>query len=938
MIFSNFFRIFFLTLTFSFSFSIFAQLTPNSRKVLISNFQSMDGKQNSATEKIIQEKMQKKLAESGYEVSQSTGNTIASRLNFAKENNVKFLLEGYYEKKSPESNLNLFVQVYDPNTGKIIDAYSVTDDIYESEGLKLDPKEILEPDESRAEKLSNKISLILRSNPNKKENRSNIESYILPRLVDKTKTYLPSNENSDAKAALEVFDILQSQITVSSTKVAKKTNEAPNIVSVIQNKELQDYGRISINDVLYHLPGFAPSQINDRRTVTSRGMYEGWNNNHLLVLKDGVQFNDAFYGSAYTWEITPLNFVKSMEVIRGPGSALYGSNATNGVVSLNTYSGSDLKGEIRTRVRAGDQGTRITDIMTGNTGKYFSYLVSYNSFQTSGNNYRNFDGSGRTDAFGFLEKFSHKDSRNSYYTFLKLEGEKELKGLSIQYHRQAWNYQTFNGWLQNVPDFNDKLSESRDSYVVKYTKPIGDKLSQEYVFKYADNNWDYNTRFFPNTKDYPVGVWENLKTKLDTFFARAQLTYLLSNGGTIVGGVEGNRTVYNGDIEHNSNYDVNLKGNGTYFPNNAFLPLNPFMDWIYKKPINKFATFAQVSSGRILDKKIEVTIGIRYDETSIRFRGIDIPYGDVLGYPSLNYTDRNSEFSYNYTVPTRYLGAPFVTNEKKTYRKTSPRLGLVFFATSQLTFKAMTGVAFREPAPGELFGVNTLVGGSNNPRKISPEVITTNELAMDYFMNRYLNLRVNLFQTRFQNVIDYNGTSNAVSNVYTLGTRGVETELLVLYKNITGFVNFSRFFRYADNNLDAAISKHPKEVTIAPSTVANFGMTVNYLQFLFSTSVHYQGSVARKTSDLGKIEPITGYLLNNDYSNPYSYPQYRPRVLPAWWNINIRMMYKITEDLQLGFNILNLLNNQQTLIQRSNYPFDYIREERRYLLEFIGNF
>jgi outer membrane receptor protein involved in Fe transport len=187
-------------------------------------------------------------------------------------------------------------------------------------------------------------------------------------------------------------------------------------------------------------------------------------------------------------------------------------------------------------------------------------------------------------------------------------------------------------------------------------------------------------------------------------------------------------------------------------------------------------------------------------------------------------------------------------------------------------------------------------------------------------------------------VIDYNGTSNAVSNVYTLGTRGVETELLIVYKNITGFVNYSRFFRYVDNNLDASVSKHPKEVTIAPASVGNLGSTINFENFMISTSIHYQGAVARRTSDLGPIEPITGYLTSNDYSNPYSYPNYRPKVLPAWWNINFRAMYKLSEDLQIGFNVMNLLNNQQSLVQRANYPFDYIREERRFLLEFIGNF
>ena len=63
----------------------------------------------------------------------------------------------------------------------------------------------------------------------------------------------------------------------------------------------------------------------------------------------------------------------------------------------------------------------------------------------------------------------------------------------------------------------------------------------------------------------------------------------------------------------------------------------------------------------------------------------------------------------------------------------------------------MIGRAFREPSPGELFGVNTYVGGSNNPRVLSPEIIKTAEVAVDWTINSNFNLRVNGFNTRFEN-------------------------------------------------------------------------------------------------------------------------------------------------------------------------------------------
>lgn len=453
---------------------------------------------------------------------------------------------------------------------------------------------------------------------------------------------------------------------------------------------------------------------------------------------------------------------------------------------------------------------------------------------------------------------------------------------------------------------------------------------------YSPSGWDYNIRTQPNMTDYPTGIWENLKTNVDKLFARVQLTYLFGNGGSLVGGVEGTRISYKGDKEHNSNYDMNLLGEDAYFPNGLFFPLQPYMDWITNKPILKVAPFIQATSGRILNKKIELTLGVRYDESINRFRGIDIPYKDILGVPKFDYYDPYSDEVYSFAVPTKFLGPPYVTNEKKVYRKTSPRAGLVFFATDKLTLKAMSGVAFREPAVGELYGINTYVGGSNNPRRLVPEVIRTSEIAIDYFFNRFVNFRLNGFSTKFDNVIDYNNLDNTISNLYTLGTRGVESEILFTYKNISSYINFSRFYRFDEYSIDPNVSAHPKEITSTPATTANFGITYLINKVQMSLSTNYRGPTRRKTSSLGEFDPITGYLLENPYSDPYTYPMYRPKVVPKWVNVDFRIMYKFSDKFQLGTYITNLTNSTQTLMETDITPFDYRREERRIFIEFLG--
>ncbi len=920
-----------------------AQETTESKKenlLCLSEFENFESPVNAKLTALVETVLQRTLIDKKFIVKKVVGKSIAQKIDLSKKESCYFLVDGLYKKISEEENVQLYAQIYDPKTGLVIDAFNITDEYSELKGIKLDPEESKEKDTKRVENFAKRISIMLLNNKKLQEKRDNINDFILSSKISSARKFpVSSGKEAEEEAAKQVFNIMQSQVTFSSTKTEKKTSEAPNIVSVISQKEIIDYGRVSLNDILYQLPGFAPSQINERRTVSARGVYEGWNNNHLLMLQDGVQFNENFYGSALTWELTPLNMVKSVEVIRGPGSALYGSNAMYGVVSLNTYSGKDIKGEIRLRARMGDSGTRIYDILTGNTGDLFSYVVSMNSYETNGNNVNHYDGSGRIDDFGYLKRFTHRDERNNYSLMLKLEGEGVLKGFSIQYNRQNWRYETFNGWLQNVPDFKDQNSESRDIALIKYSNKITDKLSHEYVLKYSPGKWKYNTRLYPNDpNNYPSGVTENLITGLDSLFGRGQLTYLFDNGGTIVAGVEATRMTYQGDTEHSSNIDMNLLGSGEYFSGNMNKPLGPYMDWIVDRPINKIATFGQVTSGKIIEKKLEFTLGIRYDESVMHFRGIDIPNKDLLGIPTYNYIDPYTQEESSANIPTKYLGPPYITNEKKVYRKTSPRLGVVFFATDRLTFKLMVGRAFREPSAGELYGVNTYVGGSNNPRKINPEVIKTYEAGTDWFANKYINLRMNGFLTRTENMIDYSDTSNTIINAYTLGTKGVETEILFSFKNISAFANYSRFFRFLDDNLKPSVSKHPNEVTTAPASSANFGISGSSGIFSGSISVQRQGQVARKKSDLGAVDPLTGLLQENTYSDPYKYPLYRTQRVEPWTNVNFRFEVKLYENVSLGLFASNALNSTQYLVQRASYPFDYLRESRRYMIDLRASF
>lgn len=889
---------------------------PKQKKIMIGSFSTSE--RNSKITPYISQKLQTKLENSGYEVI-LLDKTTSRKSGFrrAQSENAFLFVSGSFAKNPTTNNLDIYGQIYNPQNKTAIDAYSKTDQELSNLSIKLDSEELKETDDKRMEEFVDKLVLQIRSNPDKKERRNNIQQHILLAGLEK-KYYIPlrSAKEASKQSQSDVFNLIQEQqqqVTISATKTAKKINEAPNIVSVLGYQENIEYGRISINDILYSLPGFAPSKDYDRRTVSSRGMFEGWNNNHLLLLMDGVQFNDSLYGTAYTWEIMPLNMVKSIEVIRGPGSALYGANATNGVISLNTFSGEDLKGELRTRVRAGDSGTRIYDILYGNRSDYASYVVSYNKYQTDGNEYLSEDGSERVDDFGYYKKFTVNDTRENQYAFAKVEGVGFLKGLSMQLHHQQWQFETGHGWLWRIPDLKENMSESLDTISLRYQNDIGDKFSHEYVVRYQEHSVDWHTRYGERDSYeayYPSGIWEYLNSQANELSGRAQFAYNFSNDGSFLLGVEVARFLYDGDDGHFSNIGLADAVNGyPPYENGIFLEQGPWFEWIQSQPIPKGGIFAQLISGKLLDKMVELTLGVRYDQKVANFKGIDEPYSEFLPFP-------------------------YYPDEQRIFRRTSPRIGLVFFAMDSLTFKLMAGTAFREPAITELFGANTFTLASD-PRNLKPEIITTRELAMDYFFNRYINLRVNVFQTVFENQIAYSTANNNLStNIYNLHTQGLESELLVNYRNWQGFLNYSYNRRINEHILDTTVSRSHNLVTWTPKTTANLGLRGHFRKWIGSLSIHRQGKVYRRISDLGSIDPLTGLLTT--YSEELL--PYRPKIVPAWTDVDTRIMYAIHKNWQFGLSIYNLFNDHQTLIKNNYYPFDYIREGRRYLVELQASF
>lgn len=140
----------------------------------------------------------------------------------------------------------------------------------------------------------------------------------------------------------ELEALINSLISVASKK-ALTSRESPSIVSLITEEEIKKSGARDLIDVLRLVPGL--NFATDVQGVVGIGSRGNWaHEGKILMLIDGQQMNEILYASLQFGNHYPLENIKRIEIIRGPGSAIYGGFAEFGVINIITKNGADMNG------------------------------------------------------------------------------------------------------------------------------------------------------------------------------------------------------------------------------------------------------------------------------------------------------------------------------------------------------------------------------------------------------------------------------------------------------------------------------------------------------------------------------------------------------------------------------------------------------------------
>jgi outer membrane receptor protein involved in Fe transport len=267
---------------------------------------------------------------------------------------------------------------------------------------------------------------------------------------------------------------LDVNVQVASTK-GEKIFQTPSSVTILTKEQLQEYNFSSVAEAIQNVAGFAVYRTYLKRNLpTSRGIMQDHYANKVLVLINGIPSWNAVTGEGCLDRVN-INDVERIEVLKGPASVLYGTNAYSGAVNIVLKSSKET--QVGTHTLIGTDGT-----LGGG-----AYVTS------SKNDFQIFASGNATDEYQPKDWWMGEDSVKAY-------AREHMKwntfNLNAKYKASSFFINGYNGaesYLGVEPKFASGagIDQFLKGYLIDYTydKQINDKAS---VFGQA--NYDYYNR------------------------------------------------------------------------------------------------------------------------------------------------------------------------------------------------------------------------------------------------------------------------------------------------------------------------------------------------------------------------------------------------------------------------------------------------------------
>ncbi|RYZ89734.1 MAG: TonB-dependent receptor, partial [Moraxellaceae bacterium] len=188
-----------------------------------------------------------------------------------------------------------------------------------------------------------------------------------------------------ALAEVDYFELSPAQLLdtkiLSVSKRAEAIADAPAAIYVVTGEDIRRSGVTTIPDALRMIPGVNVARSDSNSWAISIRGFNSVLSNKLLVLLDGrTIYNPVFGGVLWEAHDLMLEDIERIEVVRGPGGALWGANAVNGVINILTKHSRDTQGNLVSAVAGNEERGAINARYGGSFGHDGTYRVYAKAF------------------------------------------------------------------------------------------------------------------------------------------------------------------------------------------------------------------------------------------------------------------------------------------------------------------------------------------------------------------------------------------------------------------------------------------------------------------------------------------------------------------------------------------------------------------------------
>lgn len=416
--------------------------------------------------------------------------------------------------------------------------------------------------------------------------------------VNKTDVTVRAGEETAVDVFLNPVAIETMPVVVTASRREQNVSEVPVSISTVTAASLQERNIVTMDEALRYVPGV--NLLQDQVNIRGSSGYSRGVGSRVLLLLDGLPFLTGDTGEI-NWETIPVGEVERVEIVKGAGSALYGSSALGGVINVITRAMGD-RPEIRYRLYTGVydkprfEEWDWSDRLRFTSGATVSYADGYGSLRYLLSVSRTMD-----------ESYRENDTYHRWMIFAKAQYLlSENRSVSLVFNNLRRTHGNFFWWKSlreatRPPDSqrDGKVESNRGNVTLSYKEFLSDRLFYTVKGMYFGNHW----------KDDSLGRVQNVSTS-HLVHLDVQATYEASDRNFLTFGIAGTLD------EVRSGLFGNHRGYGVAaYAQEEFSPLDPIrLTAGVRYDMQKASALA---AGAQLSPKVGVAVPFS-DETTVR--------------------------------------------------------------------------------------------------------------------------------------------------------------------------------------------------------------------------------------------------------------------------------------------------------------------------------